>query len=283
MGRALLVLAVAAAGATATCGEPSTSRESPECGASAAVRVLVFTKTAGFRHESIAAGTAAMCGLGEEDGFAVEPTEDAAAFTDLNLARFDAVVFLNTTGDVLDADQEAAFERYVRAGGGFAGVHSASDTEPGWPWYRDLVGARFVSHPAVQQVTVQVVVDTHPSTRGLPAAWTRTDEWYDFDARPSAPVQVLATVDEGTYEGGIMGARHPIAWYHGFEGGRSWYTGMGHTRESYAEPDFLTHLRGGVLWAAGLAPDTVAGLVASRDTGENERTGVEKGEERRTR
>lgn len=283
MRRSFLVLAVAAAGSTSTCGEPSTSRESPECGASAAARVLVFTKTAGFRHESIAVGIAALCGLGEEDGFAVEPTEDAGAFTDVNLARFDAVVFLNTTGDVLDADQEAVFERYVRAAGGFAGVHSASDTEPAWPWYRELVGARFLSHPAVQQATVHVVEGAHPSTRGLPAAWTRTDEWYDFDSRPSAAVHVLATVDEATYQGGTMGAPHPIAWYHGFEGGRSWYTGMGHTTESYTEPDFLAHLRGGVLWAAGLAPDTVAGPLASLDASENERTGVENGKGRRTR
>jgi type 1 glutamine amidotransferase len=282
MRRSFFLLAVAAAGSTSTCSEPTTSRQPPDCGASSAARVLVFTKTAGFRHESIEAGIAALCGLGEDDGFAVEPTEDAGAFTDANLARFDAVVFLNTTGDILDADQEAAFERYVRAGGGFAGVHSASDTEPGWPWYGNLVGARFLSHPVVQQASVQVVEGTHPSTRGLPPAWIRTDEWYDFDARPSA-VRVLAAVDETTYEGGRMGAPHPIAWYHGFEGGRSWYTGMGHTRESYAEPDFLAHLRGGVLWAAGLAPDTVAGSLTSLGASEIERAGIENGNGRRTR
>lgn len=283
MRRFFVVLALAAAGSVSTCSEPSRSGEPLTCGRPDDVRVLVFTKTAGFRHESIPAGIAALCALGEDDGLAVELTGDAGAFTDSNLARFDGVVFLNTTGDVLDTDQEGAFERYVRGGGGFAGVHSASDTEHGWPWYGELVGARFVSHPQVQQATVQVVEGTHPSTRGLPAAWIRTDEWYDFDSAPSAGIQVLATVDEASYQGGSMGVPHPIAWYHGFEGGRSWYTGMGHTTESYAEPDFLDHLRGGVLWAAGLAPDTVAGPLAALDAGENERTGIENGKGRSTR
>jgi hypothetical protein len=221
------------------------------------VRVLIFTKTAGFRHESIAAGVAAVSDLGRDHGFAVEHTEDAGAFSDTNLDRFAAIVFLNTTGDVLDADQEAAFQRYVRGGGGFAGVHSATDTEHEWAWYLALVGAEFLSHPSIQQATVHVIEETHPSTRCVPAAWTRTDEWYDFRSRPAADVRILATVDETTYEGATMGSPHPMAWYHHFEGGRAWYTAMGHTTESYAEPDFLAHLLGGILWAAGLTPDVV--------------------------
>jgi type 1 glutamine amidotransferase len=219
--------------------------------------VLVFTKTAGFRHESISAAVAALTTLGATHGFAVERTENAGAFTDDNLSRVAAVVFLNTTGDVLDADQQEAFERYVQAGGGFAGVHSAADTEYDWPWYGRLMGAYFEGHPAIQPATVHLLDATHPSTRCVPPVWSRTDEWYDFRSRPAADVRILAILDESTYEGATMGAPHPIAWAHVFDGGRAWYTAMGHTAESYAEPDFLNHLLGGVLWVAGLAPDSL--------------------------
>ena len=227
-------------------------RERPVEGAADAARVLVFTRTAGYRHGSIPHGVAALRQLGAEHGFGVDTTESAGPFTDAGLAPYAAVVFLNTTGDVLDAPAEAAFERYVRAGGGYAGVHAASDTEPAWPFYSVLVGAYFDSHPEVQPAVLDVVDRAHPSTRELPARWARTDEWYTFRAPPRA-VRVLATLDESSYEGGTMG-RHPIAWCHERLGGRAWYTGMGHTAESYAEPLFRAHLAGGVLWAAGLAP-----------------------------
>lgn len=217
-----------------------------------AARVLVFTKTGGYRHASIPGGIAALRELGGEGGFAVDATESADVFTDAGLAPYAAVVLLNTTEDVLDSDAEAAFERYVRGGGGYAGVHAASDTEYDWPFYGDLVGAYFDSHPAVQSAAVDVVDRGHPSTDGLPARWERTDEWYSFRAAPER-VRVLATLDESTYEGGAMG-RHPIAWCHERLGGRAWYTGMGHTVESYADPAFRSHLLGGVRYAAGLAP-----------------------------
>jgi len=217
--------------------------------------VLVFSKTAGFRHDSIPAGIAAIRQLGTENHFAVESTEDAAAFTDTNLARFDAVVWLSTTGDVLNADQQGAFERYIAAGGGYAGVHAASDTEYDWPFYGDLVGAYFNSHPSIQQATVDVEDHQHPSTVDLPQQWQRTDEWYNYRANPRAKVHVLATLDESSYApgNGAMGD-HPIAWCHNTTGGgRSWYTGGGHTVESYSEPAFLKHLAGGIRYAAGLA------------------------------
>jgi type 1 glutamine amidotransferase len=216
----------------------------------AGTRVLVFTRTTGFRHESIPAGVAAVEALGTRFGFAVEHTEDAVQFTDANLARFGAVVFLSTTGDVLDAAQQAAFERFVRAGGGFVGVHAAADTEYEWPWYGQLVGAYFASHPAIQQATVRVEDATHASTLCVPSLWSRTDEWYNYRARPPAGTTILLTLDEATYNGGAMGSPHPIAWYRQVDGGRAWYTGMGHTTESYAEPAFLEHLAGGILWAA---------------------------------
>jgi len=109
--------------------------------------VLVFSKTAGFRHDSIPDGIAAIQAMGEQNGFHVEATEDAGAFTADNLSRFAAVVFLSTTGDVLNAEQQTAFEDYVNSGGGFAGVHAAADAEYDWHWYGQLVGGYFRNHP----------------------------------------------------------------------------------------------------------------------------------------
>ena len=213
------------------------------------LRVLAFTRTTGFRHASIPDGVAAVEAIGSRYQMVVEHTEDPADFDDANLGSFDVVVFLNTTGDVLGDAQQAAFERYIQAGGGFVGVHSATDTEYGWAWYGGLVGTYFASHPAIQQATVRIEDADHPSTRCLTDPWIRTDEWYDFQGQPSG-VTVLATVDESTYQGGMMGAPHPIAWFHPYDGGRAWYTAMGHTSESYADPAFLDHLAGGILWAA---------------------------------
>jgi cytochrome c len=215
--------------------------------------ILIFSKTSAFRHDSIPDGIAAIRELGKAHGFAVDSTEDAARFTDGELPRYKVVVFLNTTGDILDDTQKSAFERYIRAGGGFVGIHSASDTEYGWAWYGRLVGAYFASHPAIQPATVLVEDLGHASTEGLPATWQRTDEWYNFRSNPRGHVHVLATLDEASYSGGKMGADHPIAWCQAIDGGRSWYTAMGHTKESYAEPLYRLHLLGGIESAAGIA------------------------------
>jgi len=214
--------------------------------------VLVFSKTTGFRHDSIPRGIAAIKALGADHGFAVDGTEDASRFTDEELARRKVVVFLNTTGDVLDDIQKGAFERYIRAGGGFVGIHSASDTEYQWAWYGRLVGAYFASHPEIQPATIRIEDAVHSSTRDLPAVWKRTDEWYNFRSNPRGTAHVLATIDETTYSGGKMGYDHPIAWCQEIDGGRSWYTAMVHTVESYAEPLFRLHLLGGIESAAGL-------------------------------
>jgi len=225
--------------------EPAAQHEDPT--------VLVFSKTAGFRHDSIPAGIAAIRQLGAENGFAVEATEDAGAFTAENLSHYSAVVWLSTTGDVLNTEQQTAFENYLAAGGGYAGVHAAADTEYDWPWYGELVGAWFKSHPAIQQATVKVAEHDHPSTASLPDSWTRTDELYNYRTNPRGGVHVLATLDESTYDpGGDAMGDHPIAWCHPQNAGRSWYTGLGHTIESYAEPEFLSHLAGGIKYAAGL-------------------------------
>ncbi|WP_182905710.1 ThuA domain-containing protein [Microbispora sp. H13382] len=221
-----------------------------------AFRVLVFSKTAAFRHDSIPAGVAAIQKLGEENGFAVDATEDANAFTDANLAKYQAVVFLSTTGDpVSQPEQKASFERYIRNGGGFAGVHAASDSGYTWSWYGGLVGSYFRNHPAQQNATVKMVGQGAASNRGLPNRWNRWDEWYNFRGNPrDAGVRVLAELDETSYNpgSGAMGD-HPIAWCHRYDGGRSWYTGMGHTKESFSDPLFLKHLLGGIKMAAGAA------------------------------
>jgi type 1 glutamine amidotransferase len=220
--------------------------------ADARFRVLAFSRTAGFRHDSIPAAVAALSDLGAADGYDVEATEDPGAFSTDNLARFQVVVFLLTTGDVLDDGQQAVFEAWVNGGGGWMGVHSAADTEYDWPYYGALVGAYFKSHPAVQPASVRIEVGDTPATAGLPSPWVRTDEWYDFRTNPRPNVTVLADVDESTYTGGTMGADHPIAWTHATPGGgRAFYTAMGHTIDSYADPSFRAHLSGGIRWVAG--------------------------------
>ncbi|WP_455360468.1 ThuA domain-containing protein [Streptomyces sp. SYSU K21746] len=216
-------------------------------------RVLVFSKTAGFRHDSIPAGVAALKELGAQRGLTVDATEEAGQFTAENLARYDAVVFLSTTGDVLNTGQQTAFEKYVADGGGYMGVHAAADTEYDWKFYGGLVGAYFASHPHIQPATVRVEDHDHPATAHLDTTWQRTDEWYDYRTNPRGQARVLATLDETSYTGGTMKGDHPIAWCQPYEGGRSFYTGGGHTKESYAEPAFRQHLLGGLLYATGIA------------------------------
>ncbi|WP_052852950.1 ThuA domain-containing protein [Streptomyces avicenniae] len=223
---------------------------------------LVFSKTAGFRHDSITAGIAAIQDLGEQNGFEVTATEDASVFNDADLAEYEVVIWLSTTGDVLNDDQQGAFQRYIEGGGGYAGVHAAADTEYDWPWYGDLVGGYFAGHPAPQDATVHVEDADHPSTASLPAEWDRHDEWYNYAPNPREDAHVLATLDEGSYEGGTMGDDHPISWCKDVNTGRAWYTGMGHTQESFAEPEFLDHLLGGIQTAAGVLAADCSGEEA---------------------
>ncbi|MEM7787427.1 MAG: ThuA domain-containing protein [Bacteroidota bacterium] len=226
--------------------------DSPGASPDEPARVLVFSKTEGFRHASIADGIAALREIGADRGFEMDPTEDSLAFTASGLEAYAAVVFLNTTGDVLGPEAEQALEAYVEGGRGWVGVHAAADTEYDWPWYGRLVGAYFADHPAIQEATVTVAEADHPATRGLPSTWVRTDEWYNFRAPPQ-DVTVLLRLDESTYEGGSMGDDHPIAWSHTMGQGRAFYTALGHTPASYTEAAFRDHLGGGVCWAARLA------------------------------
>ncbi|WP_246850470.1 ThuA domain-containing protein [Nocardioides xinjiangensis] len=219
---------------------------------------LLFSKTAAFRHSNIDEATTAIQALAADNNFTVTATEDSAAFTDANLEQYEVVIFLSTTGDVLNSSQQAAFERYIQAGGGYAGIHAASDTEYDWPWYGQLVGAYFNNHPpGTPTATVKVEDHAHASTAGIAPRWQRTDEWYNFRTNPANPrekLHVLASLDETTYTpgNGAMGAEHPIAWCQDYDGGRSWYTGMGHTEASFVDPTFLEHILGGIQTAAGV-------------------------------
>jgi type 1 glutamine amidotransferase len=219
------------------------------------LRLLVFTKTGGFRHASIPDGIALVRALGAAHGYGVDASEDASLFTPQGLAVYRAVIFLNTSGEVLDANQQAALEAYVRGGGGWVGVHSAADTEYSWPFYGTLLGggAWFLSHPAIQAATLEVEDGAHLSTRHYPASFSFTDEWYNFQANPRSQVDVLLAIDEASYDpgSGAMGD-HPIAWRHSVDLGRAWYTNMGHRSETYGVPSYAQHLLGGILWAAGV-------------------------------
>ncbi len=219
-------------------------------------RVLVFSKTAGFRHSSIPDGIAAIWRLGDAHGFAVDATEDASVFDDGMLSRYKAIIFLSTTGDIFNPAQQGAFERWYKNGGGFVGIHAAADTEYEWPWFGELVGGYFKSHPEQQDAVINVEDRTHPSTRHLPEQWKRWDEWYNYRDNPRGKVKVLASLDEKSYKGGEMSGDHPIAWFHEYNGGRAWYTGLGHTEASFVEPEFLQHVLGGIEWAAGMVDVT---------------------------
>lgn len=215
-------------------------------------QIMVFSKTNGFRHKSIEHGKAALKKMGDTEKWSVTFTEDSLAFSPDRLEDLDAIVFLNTTGKILGDNERQAFKEYIQNGGGFVGIHSATDTEKSWPWYVDLIGASFKSHPKTQKATVKIVDKNHPATEPLKSRWTRTDEWYNFREPVRKHCIVLAELDTESYKGSEMNGYHPIAWYHWFQGGRAFYTGLGHTEESYEEEDFLKHIKGGILWAAGV-------------------------------
>jgi type 1 glutamine amidotransferase len=216
-------------------------------------RVLVFTRTEGWRHDSIPAAVAALQRLGAQENLHVDATEDAAAFSADNLGRYRAVVFASTTLDVLDDTQQGALQDFIRGGGGFMGVHAAADTEYDWDWYGELVGAWFHSHPpGLQASDVRFEI---PGVLPADGHWRVTDELYNFRRNPRGRVQVIATVDEAHYAGGTMGDDHPIAWCRAFDGGRSWYTGLGHDAALYGDEVFLRHLRRGLRYAAARAPE----------------------------
>jgi type 1 glutamine amidotransferase len=223
----------------------------PACKVKSEPRVLIFAKTKGFYHESIPKGMAILMDLCERNMIPADTTRDASVFTIDNLKRYNVVVFLNTTGDVLDSLQQEAFKQYIHSGGGFLGIHAATDTEYDWPWYNLLVGAYFLSHPQQQEAVIRVVEKGNPATSMLPDNWKRKDEWYNF-RNINPDIRVLAYLDETSYKGGENGKEHPFIWCHEFEGGRAFYTGCGHRDDNYDEPLMQQHLLGAIKWAGKL-------------------------------
>lgn len=211
----------------------------------ASKKILVFSATRGFRHESIPLGVAAIQKMGEANHWQVVATEDTTVFSDNKISDYNAIILLSTTGNVFDARGQQALQDYVHAGGGVVGVHAATDCEYEWPWYNQFMGAQFDSHPAQQTAVLHKTGLKHPSTAMLPGNWSRKDEWYNFK-NVNPQVKVLLQLDESSYQGGKMNGHHPIAWYQDFEGGKLFYTGLGHTDESWHEPLFLQHLEAGI-------------------------------------
>ena len=302
----LLGFGAAAAGAV---GSAASADAGTQAASSEEYKVLVVGKTLGFRHSHIDETTNAVIDMGEESGFTVDVwdppnssggwwgpgspgqpalTLPSTPFTSAeDLSKYATILFASpvdntnslnpATPRLLNDSELAAFQGYMRSGGGYVGLHAATDTMHSVPWYSKLSGggARFVNHPAQQTATMRVEDPTHPSTEHLPLEWVRFDEWYNFTTNPRDDVRVLLTLDESTYSGGRMGADHPIAWCHNFEGGRSWYEGAGHVDASYSDPVFLEHLKGGIEWTAGKVSGggdcvtftEVAGLLAASDDG----------------
>lgn len=212
-------------------------------------QVLVFSKTQAYRHASITEGKQALLQLGLENKWAVDTTEDAAVFYAENLKKYKTVVFLNTSGNVLDEEQQITFQNYIRNGGSFVGIHAACDTEKDWPWYNNLVGAYFKGHPKPQNARYNVIDKTFPAVSFMPDTINRFEEIYSFYNFKKELVNVIMTVDEKTYSGGNMGDFHPIAWYHTYDGGKAFFTAWGHHPETFKEEIFLKHINAAIQWA----------------------------------
>lgn len=231
-------------------------------------KLLIFSKTAAYHHNSIDEGVKAVSQKAMDNGFEVDTTTDASFFNEEQLAQYSAVIFLSTTGDVLDHYQQADFERYIQSGGGFVGIHAAADTEYDWPWYNKLVGAYFLSHPSEQKATINILDKTHPSTKDLPDTWEHFDEWYNYKSITEG-LNVLMELDESSYEGGENGAHHPIAWNREFDGGRMFYSGLGHTDETFSDAQFLNHIWGGIEYAVGNNKRSLSKPASERVPAEN--------------
>jgi type 1 glutamine amidotransferase len=222
-------------------------------------KVLLFTKTDGFHHKAINEGVDAMRDMAEKHHFLVDWHEDSSVFNDKNLEQYQVIVFLLTTGDILNEEQQGAMERFIRAGKGFVGIHSASDTEYDWDWYTKMVGRTFHIHPVIQTAQMEVLDGNFPGMERMPPRFWWTDEFYEFGAERIDGLNYILAIDESTYDpeadwdrvaGDGMGDFHPMAWYHGYEGGRAFYTALGHVPATYSDRLFLEHVYGGLYWAA---------------------------------
>ncbi|RZL51277.1 MAG: ThuA domain-containing protein [Pedobacter sp.] len=210
--------------------------------------VLVFSLTKGYHHASIADGQIAIKKLGIENNFEVDTTADVKAFTPENLKKYKTLIFLSPTGtSIFSDDEKAAIKQYVNNGGGFVGIHAATDVNYEWEWYGKMIGGFFESHPKIQDAKLDILMPKHKIVKGLPQPWEHKDEWYNFKS-VSPDIKVLIKIDETSYQGGKMNNNHPISWFHEFEGGKIFYTALGHTKECYTDPLFLKHLLAGIKW-----------------------------------
>jgi type 1 glutamine amidotransferase len=219
-----------------------------KCNSIHRMNILVFSKTAVFRHQSIEAGKAMFLEMAAGENFKVDTTEDASLFTKDNLKRYDVVVFLSTTGDVLNDSQQQAFQWYLGTGKSFLGIHAADDTEYDWPWYNELVGAYFANHPKPQTAIFSNLKKDNPAMQGWPDSFSRFEELHNFQSVKVERKDVILAVDEKSYTGGQMGEFHPMAWCREFGGGRMFYTALGHHPETYSDPDFRKHILGALKW-----------------------------------
>lgn len=214
------------------------------------VNILVFTKANGFKHAAIQKGAETVKEMEKIYPFKVTVSDDSLMFSEQSLKQFDVALFMNTTGNILGNEEKLAFQNFIRNGGGFVGVHAASDTEHDWDWFDQLVGTHFSDHPRIQKAKLNVLKNDTPSTKHLPKVWEMTDEWYNWKHDLDPSIEVLITIDETTYEGGKHGDNHPISWRHEFEGGKVWFTALGHVLENFDDENFIKHLAGGIKWAA---------------------------------
>ncbi|HTN19355.1 MAG TPA: ThuA domain-containing protein [Pelobium sp.] len=217
----------------------------------AQTNVLVFSKTNGFRHASIADGQEMFKKLAEGNNWKLTFSEDSLMISNKVLSKIDVLVFLSTTGNIFGADQKKALQKYIHKGGGFVGIHAATDTEMDWKWYVDMVGGAFKSHPKQQNATINIINHDFKAMQHFGKTWLHFDEWYNFRNPINPNAVVLATVDESTYKGGTMGENHPVVWYQNYEGGKIFTTALGHTKESYTNPDFVKMIQEAVVWTGG--------------------------------
>lgn len=222
-------------------------------------KALLVTTTRGWHHESLHSGVVALKEMGVKNYFDVVLWEDPNGFTDKFVAQFQVIIFLNTTGDIFDSAQQKVMERFIQSGKGYVGIHSASDTEYDWDWYNKLVGRMFKIHPVIQTAKLNVLDDKFPGLQGFANNKLWTDEWYEFGPEKINGLNYVLAVDESSYnpkvewgpkKGEGMGKLHPIAWYHEYDGGRAFYTALGHLPTNFSDPAFLNHLYGGIFWAA---------------------------------
>lgn len=221
--------------------------------------VFLFTKTDGWHHKSINAAVTAMETLSEKHHFSIDWHEDASRINPENLAQYDVIMFMLTTGDILNDEQKRAMEQFVKSGKGFVGVHSASDTEYQWDWYTRMVGRSFHIHPLIQTAELSVMSREFPGLERMPDRFLWTDEWYEFGEEKIDTLNYILSVDESTFDpvakwddksGKGMGEFHPVAWYHEYDGGRAFYTALGHMGSTYSDTLFMEHIYGGLYWAA---------------------------------